>query len=299
MGVGGEECRQAVERDELDYCSAPFAQGAYRELAGRYGINKGRFFFNPTLETDYFAFNHDRPAFKGAAQIPLKQAINWAIDRPALARAAGFLATRRTDQILPPAMARDEKIYPLVAVNGQNLARARALLAKARFKPAKLVVYAPNGSYQPAWAQILRFNLKRLGIDVEIKYFSIEAFFEKTGTRGEPFDMAWGGWVANYPDPVDFFSNLLNGTTITPTGNTNIAYFDRPQVNREIARISRLTGEARDEAWADLDVDLMRTDPPWAPVANLARLDFVSASFGCYVFQPVLARFDLAAACKK
>ena len=39
---------------------------------------------------EYFAFNHDRPAFKGVGQIPLKQAINWAIDRPALVRAAGY-----------------------------------------------------------------------------------------------------------------------------------------------------------------------------------------------------------------
>jgi hypothetical protein len=83
------------------------------------------------------------------------------------------------------------------------------------------------------------------------------------------------------------------------TGNGNTAYFDRPTVNREIERIDRLAGEAREEAGAELDVELMRNDPPWAPVANLARLDFVSKSFGCYVFQPVIGRLDIAAACKK
>ena len=67
---------------------------------------RGRFFFSPSLATFFFAFNHDRPAFKGPGQIPLKQAINWAIDRPALVRAAGYLGGKRTDQILPPAMGR-------------------------------------------------------------------------------------------------------------------------------------------------------------------------------------------------
>jgi hypothetical protein len=44
---------------------------------------------------------------------------------------------------------------------------------------------------------------------------------------------------------------------------------------------------------------MMRDDPPWAPFMNGARDDFVSASFGCYVFQPAIGRPDIAAACKK
>ncbi len=66
----------------------------------------------PRLQTVYLAFNHDRPAFKGPGQIALKKAINYAIDRPALARAFGYLAGKRTDQILPPALGRDEQHLP-------------------------------------------------------------------------------------------------------------------------------------------------------------------------------------------
>src|SRR6266545_4813500 len=82
IGAGPEACRLAVEQNETDYCVILPAT-AYKQIANRYGINRkgGRFFFHPALETDYFAFNHDRPAFKGPGQIPLKQAINWAIDR--------------------------------------------------------------------------------------------------------------------------------------------------------------------------------------------------------------------------
>jgi len=59
-----------------------------------------------------------------------------------------------------------------------------------------------------------------------------------------------------------------------------------------------LTGEARRKAWADLDVEMMRDDPPWAPVTVFTSLDFVSRSHGCFVFQPVIARPNLVAACK-
>jgi hypothetical protein len=60
-----------------------------------------------------------------------------------------------------------------------------------------------------------------------------------------------------------------------------------------------MSGAARRQAWAALDVEMMRDDPPWAPFLNGARADFVSKSFGCYVFQPVIGRLDIAAACKK
>ena len=293
-------CRAAIERDELDYCFV-LPPTAYQEIAAEYGINKGRFFFNPRLATFFFAFNHDRPAFKGAAQIPLKQAINWAIDRPALVRATGYLGGKRTDQILPPAMGRRTSIYPLGGVTERRLAKARALLAKAKLKPKMLVLYVgTTGTFgiDPIWAQIFQYNMKRLGIDVDARFFPHPTQFERRA-HGEPFDVVIGGWGTDYADGNGFFGPLLNGANIKEAGNANAAYFDRPRYNREIERINRLTGEARRRAsWAALDVDMMSNDPPWAPFMNGVRRDFISVSFGCYFYHPVI-ELDLAAACKK
>ncbi len=297
---GREVCRDAVERNELDYCGGlGVPSSAYVEIAAKYGINKqgGQFFFSPTLETDSFVFNHDRPAFKGLEQIPLKQAINWAIDRPELVRAAGYLSGKRTDQILPPAMGRGASIYPLGGVTGRSLAKARALLAKAKLRPESLVLYAPLFDPLPVQARIFQFNLKRLGIAVEIKYFPADAFFERVATRREPFDVALFPYGPEYADPSPFFATL-NGENIRQTGSPNAAYFDRPRYNLAIARIERLSGEARRRAWADLDVSMMRDDPPWAPFMNATRRDFVSESFGCYILHPVFL-LDVAATCKK
>ena len=245
----------------------------------------------------YFAFNHDRPAFRGPGQIPLKQAINWAIDRPALVSAAGHRAGIPTDQILPAGLGRDESIYPLGRVTGRSLAKARQLLAKAGLKPAKLVLYANDCC--AAAAEIFKFDMKQLGIDVDIRYFSTDVLLAKASRRGEPFDVVLTIWGLDYPDAVTFFEPLIDGTTIRHTGNTNVAHFDRPKYNREIQRISQLTGEARLDAWSGLDVALMRDDPPFAPVMNFNVRDLVSKSFGCYVFQPVITRVDLVAACKR
>ena len=63
----------------------------------------------------YFAFNHDRPLFKGVKGAYLAKAINYAIDRKAILAQGGYLAGKRTDQILPPGIAgfRDANLYPL------------------------------------------------------------------------------------------------------------------------------------------------------------------------------------------
>jgi ABC-type oligopeptide transport system substrate-binding subunit len=304
IGLAPEACRQAVERDEVDWCLF-IPPEDYRQIAARYGINRpnGQFFFTPTPGIYYFAFNHDRLAFKGEGQIPLKQAINLVVDRHALA-AAAYLSGRRTDQILPSSIGRDAHIYPLGGGTEGSVARARALYAKAKIKPDKLVLYTHAPGFlgvNAVWAQIFRFDLKRLGIDVEIRYLgsTFGQLLPRIGTRGEPFDVVIASWIPDYPDGFAYFGPQLDGNNLAPTGNANYAYFDRPKYNREIERIALMTGPARSRAWADLDVEMMHDDPPWVPFMNGAERDFVSRSFGCYVFQPAVATPDLAAACKK
>jgi ABC-type oligopeptide transport system substrate-binding subunit len=115
VGLAPEACVLAIEQDRIDVCPfTPVSDATLRRLVQQYGINRrgGQFFVGPGLSTWFLAFNHDRPALKGPGQIPLKKAINYAIDRPALARAFGYLSGRRTDQLLPPDLGRDASLYP-------------------------------------------------------------------------------------------------------------------------------------------------------------------------------------------
>ena len=57
-----------------------------------------------------------------------------------------------------------------------------------------------------------------------------------------------------------------------------------PASTRTGFSVVRFTSMTRRQAWADLDVEMMRNDPPWAPFANGTELDFISKSFGCYLF---------------
>ena len=106
------------------------------------------------------------------------------------------------------------------------------------------------------------------------------------------------GWGAATPTQAPFSGRSWTGNA-AKEGNTNYAHYEKPAVNREIARISLLTGPARRRAWAELDVRIMRDDPPYAPFANTVSRIFVSESTGCVVADPVLSFLNLVVACKK
>ena len=139
---------------------------------------------------------------------------------------------------------------------------------------------------------MLALNLKQIGIDLEVKYFDANVLLAKLATRGEPFDLALVGWNADYADPAAFF------VPIVTRGSGMGVNLDDPRVNARIEAANRLTGEARRRAWADLDVDLMRDNPPWAPFLHLQGRTFVSQSLGCFLDHPVYG-LDFAAVCKK
>jgi peptide/nickel transport system substrate-binding protein len=292
VGMSREDCVLAVEQDQIDHCLFQTPSTAYRPLYEKYGINRpgGQFFVEPRLNTWYLAFNHNRPAFKGPGQIPLKKAINFAIDRPEMARTFGYLAGKRTDQFLPPALAHRASIYPL---EGADPATARKWLARAKRQPGELVLYAIGNPAGVAFAQVLDFNLKQIGIDLEVKYFDLAVLAGKAAVQGEPFDLIQLGWVADYADPAAFFVPLLGRWGVASGAN-----FTDARVDARMQAANRMTGEARRKAWADLDVDLMRDNPPWAPYVHLQSSVFVSKSVGCVLIHPVYV-FDIAAVCKK
>ncbi len=175
---------------------------------------------------------------------------------------------------------------------------ARRWLSRARLKPTTLVLYAWNIPPAVTAAQVFAFNLKQIGIDVDVKYFSPLVAVQRAGTRGEPFDVLFTGWAIDYADPAGFYMTLLT-PNLTPQLNSNVSYFVDPAVTARLDSANRQTGDARRRAWAALDADLMRDNAPWAPFAHVTSRLFLSQSLGCVIIHPVYGQLNLVAACKK
>ena len=89
---------------------------------------------------------------------------------------------------------------------------------------------------------------------------------------------------------------LLDGTNIKAANNNNVAYFDDPAYNKEMADASLLFGDRRYSSYATLDARITTDAAPWAARANSTNRIFVSARSGCFTYNAVFG-VDLAALC--
>ena len=281
-----------VQQGSTDYASGGIPPAAYAEAAQKYGINKGQFWVEPFLSTSYLAFNTSRGIFKN--NVPLRKAVNQAIDRRALLSQSGYLAGKRTDQILPPGMAgfRDADLYPL---KQPNLSAAKKL-ATGHSGDGNVVLYESNRGASPLRAQIIQYNLSQIGLKVDTHLYARAVQLTKEGTRGEPFDIADESWGADYADPYDFINVLLDGRNIQDQNNSNFAYFNDPKFNAQMTAASLLSGPGRYKAYGNLDVAIMQQGVPWAPRSNANNRMLVSKRTGCFAYSAIYT-VDLAALC--
>jgi peptide/nickel transport system substrate-binding protein len=265
-----------VKSGEIDYDMGGLPASAHADLGATYGVNKGRYFVNSLVETDYVALNTSRAPF---SNVSLRKAANFAIDRPAMLRVRGKYAGQRTDQILPPGMGgfRNAAIYPL---RGAQPDKAKSLAGGA------------CGTGQ-ALGQVFKYNLTQIGCDVTVKLFQGFQLYVFAGQKGADFDAAIAGWNQDYPDPYDFLDVLLNGNNIHDNNNNNLAYFNNAGINTKLIAANKAIGAARYKAYGDLDLQITKQFAPWASYDNRNDREFISAKIGGYLFQPANASADL------
>jgi ABC-type oligopeptide transport system substrate-binding subunit len=275
-----------VKANQVDYDMGGLPPTAHAALSKEFGVNKGRYFVEPLVETDYVALNTARPTF---ADVSMRKAANQAIDRPAMLRVRGAFSGKLTDQVLPPGMGgfKDADIYPL---KGADVAKAKEL---AGGRCGNVSVWSANVSTGQALAQVLKANLDAIGCNVTVRLFQGFQIYTAAGVKGAKFDAALVGWSQDYPDPYDFLDVLLNGKNIHSQNNNNLAYFDNAAINRKLAQANRLTGDGRYATYGDLDVEIMRNHAPWAAYDNRNEREFVAERIGGYLFQPANASADL------
>ncbi len=297
VGVPATAALLDIKSDTTDWSADGLPPASHQELAREYGPTsqaakdgKQRYFVNPSLSFRYLALNTSRPLF---SNVKLRQAVQYAINRPALLAQRGAYAGQPTDQYLPPGVPGyvDENIYPL---NGPDLKKAKELAGDIH---EKAIMYTCDKSPCPETAAIVQQNLKAIGIDVEVRQFARAIQFSKEGTKGEPFDIAFEGWQADYPDPYDFLNVLLDGRTIKDANNVNFSYLSDAAVNAKLDAAAATTGSDRTETYAKLDAELVREVSPLVAWGVDNDRDFFSSKVGCILHHAVYG-IDIATMCK-
>ena len=253
----------AVKAGHADYVAEPDL--ATTQLAG---VARRRYFVTPLLATDELAFDTRQGPF---ADPRLRQAVNYALDRPALAAALGDLVT---DHYLPPGLPDpyQRRIYP---VGSPDFRHARAL-AGARTRIAVLAICGTPGCTKVG--QIIQADLEHIGLRIKLQPY---AGAIASATSRPRADIVLARVFAPYPDPVVFLKTAL-GPWFAQDHLDKLAQLDQ---NQRIASASRLESQ------------LMHGPAPLAAFGTPAIPEFFSARVSCHVFQPVQFGADIGSLC--
>jgi peptide/nickel transport system substrate-binding protein len=144
---------------DLDESLLPAAH--VQEVAGRFGVNRTRFWSKPANCTGYLPMNMANHLFKN--NVRLRQAINYAINRRAYVAQAGPYAGQPWTHFFNPGVPGWKNVNPYPI--DPDLAKARKLAA-GHFRDGTITVYyRSSGTTNPAQAQIVRQDLINLGFE--------------------------------------------------------------------------------------------------------------------------------------
>ena len=282
--VGGDQNQSILQVKAGQADIEPLVPSAAAgQLGEEFGVNKGRFFVKPTSVTSYWALN----SLPGSplASAKLRQAINWAIDRPAQVRIAGKYGGRRTSQILPPAMPGFQQANNIYAYSGANVAKAKQVAGDVSNLPVIRIVHS-NSAANINRGQVMRFNLEAIGLKAKTEPIPSSQLFSRAGDKkAGNYDVLAIGWQADYPDPSNFINVLLDGRKIPDEGSSNnAAFFHSAKFEKLMDQAAKLAGDARFAAYGKLDAQIMREGAPWAPYINANNRILVSSRIGNVIY---------------
>jgi len=233
----------------------------------------------------YLDINAGRPLFSDRR---VREAVAYALDRPALARIFGNAVP--TDQLLPPNQAGAQTAgFPL---DGPDLAKARELM-HGTTGTAVLVTH-PSGVVQP-FAEEIKAELALIGIDVRIK--TVDSSFDAIHEPGAPYDLKVGG---NSLDPLDSTVYLQSMLGAVPLSRLLLLPavlppdWKSPAMRALAAQLRDIPSEA---AALELLHGPITREVPMTGIAYNVAGAFLSPRLGCRVFPPASFGVDFAALC--
>ena len=290
LRLRGEEAVKAVERGRADF-SFGVPAAMLEEVETRY---RSQLHVSPAPGTMFFVFLNTRLA--PFDDVRVRRAVNYAVDRAAVARALGGTnVAQPLCQIRPPSVAGYRPYCPYTVdptPGGQwkapDLTRARRLVAASGTKGMKVALWAWAENIQPAAREVVS-ALNRLGYRATLRRVdTIDHYFpavldEKTRAQAGMF--GWIGASGQLPSYV-LPSSLTSASIRAP--NNNPSFFCDPKIDERMRHA--LSVQATDPAgavvlWARIERDVVDR-APWVPLFTPRRAQFVSARVGNYQYNP-------------
>jgi len=204
----------------------------------------------PGSNLAYLAFNLRDPILK---DVPVRQALAYAIDRQPMLHYLFADAGRLADSVLPPehwAYSSDVVHYPY------DPDKANALLDSAGYPPGKdgvrfhLAMKTSTQETSKLLAVVMQQQLRKVGIALDIRTFEFTTFYADV-TKGA-FQMYSLRWLGYSNEDPDIFEYAFHTSSFAPK-RANRSYYSNPRVDQLIEEgRSTLDQQERKQIYAEV-----------------------------------------------
>jgi peptide/nickel transport system substrate-binding protein len=203
--------------------------------------------------TFYFFMNVDIPPFNNELA---RQAVNVAMDRPALQRlASGFLEPECF--FLPEGIVgHPDSECPYGAADGHgDIAKAQQLVQQSGTAGQTITVWGEQRAPRTQYVEYYADLLNKIGYKATPKLISDTTYFPTIGNAKTAPQTGFADWIQDFPNPADFYL-LLDANSIQPVNNENFGNVNDPFIQQQLEKLENVPSTQLDSVasqWQALD----------------------------------------------
>ena len=276
---------------------------------------------NPSDAVRYVSFNVAEPPFD---DVHIRKAFNLALDKAGMrtvrgGESVGEIAGHIMVNSLENNLLADYDPYATPNSAG-DVTAAQAEIAQSKYDTdgdgvcdapecSNILSATDEADPYPDQAALIQQNMEPLGLTFDVKSFERTTMYAKCNEPEAHVAVCLApAWGKDFPDGYTFADPLFGSAAIFPSccnyqltgaspellSKAGYDVTDVPSVDDQIKAANAKTGDARYQAWADLDTTLMEQVVPWAPYLFDNNVDVTSARIINYSFDQFagLAAYD-------
>lgn len=241
----------------------------------------------PGLNVGYLALNNLK---KPLDNLKVRQAINYAINKPALVKAffaEGSLGTVAVNPMPPTIWGYNHQVKDY----DYNPEKAKQLLREAghpngfSLKLWTMPIARPYMPQPQRIAEAIQADLKAVGIETQIVSFEWGTYLDKLS--GSEHDMALAGWIGDNGDPDNFLYTLLDKENTQKGSAANYAFYRGEEVHQILVKARTVYDQTERTRLYEQAQVLIKQDAPWVPLFHSTQMMATLAGVDGFYLHPV------------
>ncbi len=240
-----------------------------------------------SLTVSYLGFNLRKPPYNDPN---FRRAVSLALDRRTLNELAYHGLAEPAANLVPPALWKNACPTPPYEY---DLEKAKECLRKVPLesREIELIHMTFSRPYVPEplrAAEFVKDQLRKIGLEVRLIGYDKAAYDQKYKEPNHPMYLL--GWIADIPDPDNFYYPLLHGDS---KDDMNASFFDDPEFNDAVKRAQTESDPGRRNGLLAKAYARYREELPTIPLVHVKQVIGLSRRVE-YRMHPIETRFYAA-----